>query len=92
MNCPKCGSNQLLVIDSRQTEDYCRRRRKCLSCGNRFSSIEIIELTPNVFTAIHRTMTINGANRYQFKKVLLNEYQKRFERRKYNEDRSTKVE
>ena len=45
MRCPKCGSNDDKVIDSRQSRDSSsiRRRRECLSCAYRFTTYEEIE-------------------------------------------------
>jgi transcriptional repressor NrdR len=45
MRCPKCGSRDDKVIDSRQSRDNVsiRRRRQCLSCGYRFTTYEEIE-------------------------------------------------
>ena len=45
MICPKCGENDDKVLDSRPTDDgfAVRRRRVCLVCGARFSTIEKIE-------------------------------------------------
>ena len=40
MNCPFCHKNQAQVIDSRSYPDRVRRRRKCLQCGERWSTIE----------------------------------------------------
>jgi transcriptional repressor NrdR len=44
MNCPYCGFEDSRVIDSRASEGGIRRRRQCLSCGQRFSTIERTEL------------------------------------------------
>jgi len=44
MNCPYCGFEDSKVIDSRAGEGGIRRRRQCLSCGQRFSTIERTEL------------------------------------------------
>jgi len=44
MNCPYCGFEDSKVIDSRASEGGIRRRRQCLSCGQRFSTIERTEL------------------------------------------------
>lgn len=42
MTCPKCG-NKAIVIDSRAYETgEVRRRRKCLRCGFRFSTLEAV--------------------------------------------------
>jgi transcriptional repressor NrdR len=43
MRCPKCGSNDSKVIESRDAVDAIRRRRECLKCNNRFSTYERIE-------------------------------------------------
>ncbi len=41
MNCPKCGANQLKCIDSRPTDDSVRRRKMCLVCEHRFTTMEV---------------------------------------------------
>src|SRR5947207_15306579 len=45
MRCPKCGSRDDKVIDSRQSRDSSsiRRRRQCLKCGYRFTTYEEVE-------------------------------------------------
>ncbi|HEX3619163.1 MAG TPA: transcriptional regulator NrdR [Candidatus Udaeobacter sp.] len=45
MRCPKCGSRDDKVIDSRQSRDASsiRRRRECLTCKYRFTTYEEIE-------------------------------------------------
>jgi transcriptional repressor NrdR len=45
MRCPKCGSRDDKVIDSRQSRDAAtiRRRRECLNCKYRFTTYEEIE-------------------------------------------------
>jgi transcriptional repressor NrdR len=45
MRCPKCGSRDDKVIDSRQSRDASsiRRRRECLNCKYRFTTYEEIE-------------------------------------------------
>ncbi len=51
MICIKCGKNNDKVLDSRPTEDgySIRRRRECIECGYRFSTVERIEdLNPTV--------------------------------------------
>lgn len=48
MKCPKCGSCQIDVIDSREKPDNTRyRRRSCIDCGHRFSTIEAIQKKGN---------------------------------------------
>ena len=45
MRCPKCGSVQDKVIDSRLSRDgdSIRRRRECLACETRYTTYEEIE-------------------------------------------------
>jgi len=43
MRCPKCGSSDSKVMESRDAADAIRRRRECLKCGHRFSTYERIE-------------------------------------------------
>ncbi len=45
MRCPKCGSLEDKVIDSRLSKegDSIRRRRECLDCETRFTTYEEIE-------------------------------------------------
>ncbi len=40
MRCPYCGSEKTRVVDTRSSGDVIRRRRKCLSCGRKFTTIE----------------------------------------------------
>lgn len=46
MDCPFCQHDNTRVIDSRVSEDGAtiRRRRECEACGERFSTLETIEL------------------------------------------------
>ncbi len=44
MNCPFCANPETRVTDSRPDQDGIRRRRECLNCGQRFSTIERVEL------------------------------------------------
>jgi transcriptional repressor NrdR len=48
VNCPYCGFVDSKVIDSRDTEsrEAVRRRRECVSCGQRFTTYEKIEEIP----------------------------------------------
>ena len=40
MRCPHCGSDDLRVLDTRDTEDGIRRRRECVACAQRFTTYE----------------------------------------------------
>ena len=44
MNCPFCAHAETKVTDSRPEQDGIRRRRECLSCGRRFTTLERVEL------------------------------------------------
>ena len=46
MRCPFCGSDDTQVKDSRPTEDNgaIRRRRFCPNCGQRFTTVERVQL------------------------------------------------
>jgi transcriptional repressor NrdR len=45
MRCPKCGTLDDKVIDSRLSKDGAtiRRRRECLDCQSRFTTYEVLE-------------------------------------------------
>ncbi len=43
MHCPYCGFGDSRVTDSRNAEDGIRRRRECLSCGERFTTYERLQ-------------------------------------------------
>lgn len=47
MRCPFCGAEDTKVIDSRLASEgeQVRRRRECLSCGERFTTFESAQLT-----------------------------------------------
>lgn len=40
MKCPNCGSNAIKVIDTRDAENWIRRRRECCQCGQRWTTHE----------------------------------------------------
>jgi len=50
MKCPYCSEPDTRVLDSRATQDASaiRRRRQCVSCSNRFTTMEKIEEEPLV--------------------------------------------
>lgn len=47
MYCPFCGTPDTRVIDSRLSTEgaQVRRRRECMSCGERFTTYEAVELS-----------------------------------------------
>ncbi|MDR1033509.1 MAG: transcriptional regulator NrdR [Bifidobacteriaceae bacterium] len=46
MKCPFCDTDDTKVVDSRDSEDRfkIRRRRLCTACNNRFSTVEVANL------------------------------------------------
>lgn len=48
MRCPRCGTEEGKVVDSRSVRDgrAVRRRRECLECGERFTTYEALETQP----------------------------------------------
>jgi transcriptional repressor NrdR len=48
MKCPRCGKQEIRVLESRSAEggQSVRRRRECMSCGYRFTTYERIEFMP----------------------------------------------
>lgn len=52
MNCTKCGE-ETRVVDSRPTNDGAgiRRRRRCIHCGYRFTTEEVVVTGRPVFNA-----------------------------------------
>jgi transcriptional repressor NrdR len=48
MRCPRCSGLDDKVVDSRSADDgsAIRRRRECLSCGQRFTTYERLEEVP----------------------------------------------
>ena len=44
MNCPHCGYTRTKVTDSRDWDQAIRRRRQCLACDQRYTTLERAEL------------------------------------------------
>lgn len=45
MRCPYCHFRDSKVTDSRSTDDGIRRRRQCIACGERFTTLETAQLS-----------------------------------------------
>ncbi len=52
MICPRCKSDQVIVVDSRPRAETTWRRRECYACKNRFNTCEIEEEAYKAFTKI----------------------------------------
>ena len=77
MKCPFCGNTDSKVIDSRPTEDNqrIRRRRECISCQKRFTTFEIVELTP--IMVIKKDGSIQAFNRDKILSGMIKSCEKR---------------
>lgn len=42
MNCPSCDGDDTGVLETRKSRSRIRRRRVCLACGVKFTTLEII--------------------------------------------------
>lgn len=63
MHCPFCQHAETRVVDSRVSEDGAtiRRRRECEACGERFSTLETIELKlPTIVKSDGRRQPFDG--------------------------------
>ncbi len=72
MKCPRCGSEDDKVVDSRAVRDgrAVRRRRECLSCEERYTTYEAVETQPVLVVkrsgermAYHREKVILGVTK-----------------------------
>jgi transcriptional repressor NrdR len=45
MRCPFCQARDSRVTDSRAADDGIRRRRQCFACGERFTTIEAVQVS-----------------------------------------------
>ncbi len=77
MRCPKCSYCETKVIDTRQTDDgfKIRRRRECISCGQRFTTYEKVEEMQLV--VVKRDGTRQGYNRDKIINGLIRACEKR---------------
>lgn len=46
MRCPFCSGKESKVTDSRMNDAGIRRRRECLECGSRFTTLERVQTAP----------------------------------------------
>lgn len=77
MECPKCHQQQSKVIDSRPADNgtAIRRRRECISCGNRFNTYERTEQTP--ILVVKRDGTREEFNRDKILRGIIRSAEKR---------------
>jgi transcriptional repressor NrdR len=77
MRCPKCGSRDDKVIDSRQSRDgsCIRRRRQCLKCKYRYTTYEEVERSD--LRVIKRTRTHEPFDRRKLATSIAKAFEKR---------------
>src|SRR5437762_6304962 len=77
MRCPKCGSRDDKVIDSRQSRDSSsiRRRRECLTCKYRFTTYEEIERSD--LRVVNRNRTHESFDRRKLTASIAKAFEKR---------------
>ena len=72
MKCPRCGTEEGKVVDSRSVREgrAVRRRRECLACGERFTTYESLETRPMLVVkrsgervAYHREKVVVGVTK-----------------------------
>lgn len=63
MRCPKCGSLEDKVLETRQSKEgnVIKRRRECLKCGYRFTTYERIE--EEVITVVKKDNSLQPFNK-----------------------------
>jgi transcriptional regulator NrdR family protein len=72
IRCPYCGSAQTKVIDSRKIMGGVRRRRECIDCTERHSTVEVIQqyLRHQKFTPAQIKNKTRAIEKYQKRKKL----------------------
>ena len=81
MNCPICHSINLKVLDSRPSQNNIKRRRQCMKCKSKFSTIERIKI---VDLYVEKR---NGKNELFSETKLENGIRKAFNKRSINEEK-----
>lgn len=87
MYCPVCNSKETKVVDSRvaQDGDAVRRRRECIKCSYRFSTVEEMELLD--ITVVKR----NGKREAYSRQKLKEGIKQSLAKRSYTEEKFDKL-
>ncbi len=86
MKCPFCNSNELKVVETRESVDNLTRRRKeCFSCNKRFTTYEKIDLG-NIFV-VKKDGTKQEFKEQKIKGSIIRAYDKR----NFPEDKVEKI-
>lgn len=77
MKCPFCGKAESNVLESRVTEcsDGIRRRRECIKCGKRYTTLEKVK--DNALWVIKKDGRREGFDREKVKRGVVRSIQKR---------------
>lgn len=77
MKCPFCGKAESNVLESRVTEcsDGIRRRRECVKCGKRYTTLEKVK--DNALWVIKKDGRREGFDREKVKRGVVRSIQKR---------------
>lgn len=46
--CPKCGCENVIVVETKQMDGKTKRRRRCLNCNYRFNTMERVKLVEDI--------------------------------------------
>ena len=68
MRCTHCGDNESKVLDTRDSQTGIRRRRECLRCGSRYSTVE--KLQTSTLSVVKQEGLLNGISIALAKRVL----------------------
>lgn len=58
MKCNKCGSDQLIIANTRNTDWGVKRTRICLDCGYHMATIEINKITDEAIASLNKSKSL----------------------------------
>lgn len=90
MKCPYCQSDDLKVLDKRDSENSIRRRRECNKCEKRFTTYERVDMVDLV--VIKKDGTRQQFDRDKLKKSVIKPCEKRPITQEQIEDVVSKIE
>ena len=62
MNCPYCqAKDRIQTLETRSRDWGTKRIKKCLQCGNRFSTIEVYEVTDEALASLKKSSMIRNS-------------------------------
>ena len=59
LQCPSCKSPKTKVLETREREDRIQRRRRCVACAHRWSTLEVLKeiVEPNKAATVPQAMS-----------------------------------